>query len=148
MVDDRQAQFKHLLKTRGFSLTKARLLVFEQLVGKEPQTMHELYESVGGKIDRASLYRVVDLFERLSIVERLQTGWKYKLELTDTFNRHHHHLTCIDCGQVFPIKEDEETEVLISRLAEKHQFLASRHQLEIQGYCAPCQAAKRSPSPN
>lgn len=139
MVDDRKTLFKELLKNNGFSVTRARLLVFDLLLGKEPQSMHELYERVDRRIDRASLYRVVDLFERLGVVERLQSGWKYKLELSDSFNRHHHHITCINCGKVIPITEDLEIELLISSLADKHQVKALRHQLEIQGLCHDCQ---------
>lgn len=145
MVDDRQVQFKKLLKASKFSVTKARLLVFDLLLGKEPQTMHELYELVDGRIDRASLYRVIDLFERLGIVERLQSGWKYKLELSDSFSLHHHHITCVACGMVIPITEDADIESLISKLAEKHKVKAVRHQLEIQGVCQDCKV-KASPT--
>lgn len=138
MVDDRQLQFKELLRTNDFSVTKARLLVFDLLLGKEPQTMHELYDLVDGRIDRASLYRVIDLFERLGVVERLQSGWKYKLELSDSFSLHHHHITCVTCGKVLPITEEEDIESLISKLADRYGVQAVRHQLEIQGVCQDC----------
>lgn len=85
--------FKSLLKQNGQSVTRARLTVFKALLGQEPMGM----TSLAGRtedIDRASVYRAVELFERLGIVQRLNTGWKYKLELSDKFNDHHHHLAC------------------------------------------------------
>jgi Fur family ferric uptake transcriptional regulator len=129
--------FKELLKSNGQSVTKARLSVFEVLLGQEPLAMHELVKRAG-QIDRASVYRAVDLFERLGIAQRLNTGWKYKLELTDKFAEHHHHLTCVHCGRTIAMNESE-LEDLITKLAAAHHFTPKAHQIEIQGLCAECQ---------
>ncbi len=91
-------------------------------------------------VDRASIYRAVDLFERLGIVQRLNTGWKYKLELTDKFAEHHHHLTCVHCGQTIALNE-HMLEQTIDNLARAHGFTPTAHQIEIQGYCRNCQTA-------
>lgn len=131
-----QEQFKTLLKEQGHSLTKARLAVFEALLGQEPLSMHELTAKVRSN-DRASVYRAIDLFERLGIVQRLNTGWKYKLELTDKFAEHHHHLTCTRCGRTTAMNE-AELESLITRLATRHHFKPTAHQIEIQGICTNC----------
>ncbi len=128
--------FKELLKANGQSVTQARLAVFTALSGKEALSMHELTEQVSG-VDRASVYRAVDLFERLGIVQRVNTGWKYKLELTDKFAAHHHHLTCTQCGQAIAINEDD-LEKTIKKLAISHGFAPSTHQIEIQGVCETC----------
>ena len=98
--------------------------------------MREL-AAVVGNADRASIYRAVGLFERLGIVQRLNTGWKYKLELTDKFADHHHHLTCIRCGRTITMNEDE-LEQAIEKLAASHHFSPSAHQIEIQGLCERC----------
>ena len=135
--------FAQLLKQQGQSVTQARLRVFEQLLGQEPQSMHELVARCQG-IDRASVYRAVELFERLGIVQRLHTGWKYKLELTDKFAAHHHHLTCQNCGLSLAINE-QELEGFIDKLATARAFQPTAHQIEIQGLCNACQpAASRS----
>jgi Fur family ferric uptake transcriptional regulator len=128
--------FTQLLKTNRQSITAARLHIFEALVGQEPLTMHELVARVPA-VDRASVYRAVDVFERLGIVQRLNTGWKYKLELSDKFADHHHHLTCAQCGTTTAMNEDE-LESVIERLAAAHGFTPTAHQIEIQGLCADC----------
>jgi Fe2+ or Zn2+ uptake regulation protein len=133
--------FKELLKANGQSVTKARLQVFEALLAQEPMAMHHLVARAG-QVDRASVYRAVDLFERLGIVQRLNTGWKYKLELSDKFAEHHHHLTCADCGKTIAMNEGE-LESIITRLAAAHNFKPTAHQIEIQGLCADCQAKIR-----
>lgn len=93
-------------------------------------------------INRASTYRTVFLFEQLGIVQRLQIGWKYKLELSDSFHLHHHHLTCRQCGVVIPFEEDPALEKRLIALARSHDFAMSGHQLEIQGICQSCSTKK------
>lgn len=126
-----------ILKSSGLSVTKPRLLVFNLLLGQEPLTMHELYELSKGQLDRASLYRVVDIFEKLGVVKRINIGWKYKLELSDRFLEHHHHLTCLNCHKVIPISE-AEFEGHIKEIADSHKFKPVEHQVEITGYCDNC----------
>lgn len=130
--------FIAILKEHDQSVTKPRLAVFDALVGQEPMPMRQLAERVR-EADRASVYRTIGLFERLGIVQRLNTGWKYKLELTDKFTDHHHHLTCTRCGRTIPMNESELEET-IARLSALHDFRPTAHQIEIQGLCHSCQA--------
>ncbi len=127
------------LKSNNYSLTMARKLVFKALLDKEPQTMAELVKAVGSKIDRASIYRVVALFEQLGIVDRLQIGWKYKLELSDSFRSHHHHITCTNCGRTQMFEESRVIEFELKQLAEEAGFIETGHQLELRGLCRNCQ---------
>jgi len=131
-------QLKITLKQQRHSLTTARQTIFAALEDKEPQTMHEIVAACAGQVDRASVYRTIALYEQLGIVQRLQIGWKYKLELSDSFHRHHHHLTCLKCGKITPLPEDRQLEDRLQLLAQSQNFLAQGHQLEIQGLCPLC----------
>jgi Fe2+ or Zn2+ uptake regulation protein len=128
---------QNALQHAGYSSTQARRLVFRALQGQTPLTMHELVERCRD-IDRASVYRTIALFERLGIVQRVQTGWKYRLELSDTFHEHHHHATCLNCRRSFDIPEDTRLEVRLYEMADTMDFQLERHQLELQGYCLDC----------
>jgi Fur family ferric uptake transcriptional regulator len=131
-------QFKTTLKAKNQSLTKTRLAVFRALQDKEPQTMREVVAACKGQADRASIYRTIALFEKLGIVQRLQIGWKYKLELSDAFHHHHHHLTCTNCGRTIPLPEDRQLEARLHTLSRTQDFIMKGHQLEIQGLCENC----------
>lgn len=131
-----QDSFRHLLKESGYSSTNARSAVFEALLGQEPMSMHQLIERAA-TVDRASVYRTIELFEQLGIVQRLAIGWKYKIELTDKFSAHHHHLTCTQCSRITTLNENE-LERLIEQMARSHGFVPSSHQIEIQGICGEC----------
>ena len=133
------AALQHALQQERLSVTNPRRVVFQALQDAEPQTMPQLIARCRGVINRASIYRTIVLFERLGIVQRLQIGWKYKLELSNAFQHHHHHLTCLQCGGVTPLPEDALLEKQLDRLARYHDFDAQDHQLEIRGRCASCQ---------
>lgn len=135
-----QEVFREILKNSGYSVTEARMAVFKALVGQEPMSMHSLV-ALAETADRASVYRAVDLFEKLGIVQRLNTGWKYKIELTDRFNDHHHHISCTVCGKTVAMNE-QQLEQFIETLAREHGFTLESHQIEIQGVCKECQQGR------
>lgn len=127
------------LKKAGYSVTKPRQIVFTALQAGKPRSMHELTLDLSSVIDRASIYRTIELFERLGIVVRVQTGWKHKVELSDAFLPHHHHLTCTNCGKVVSFDEPDGFDNLLARIASRHGFTAENHTLEISGLCEECQ---------
>ena len=131
--------FEEKLRENGYSNTSARREVFKALESQEPMSMNELVKKVAKKIDRASVYRTIALFEQLGIVQRLQIGWKYKLELTDIYSYHHHHVSCTNCGMVAPLREDKTLEAAMLSLASEYGFMSTGHQIEIQGLCRNCQ---------
>lgn len=122
-------------------MTKPRQVVFAALQNQEPLTMHELVERCSS-IDRASVYRTIALFEELGIVQRLQVGWKYRIELSDQFTAHHHHATCLRCGKSLNLAENSQLEALLHTLANSRHFTLMKHQIELQGYCAECQSKR------
>lgn len=138
-----QGVFEELLKQNGQNRTKARQVIFKVLANSDaPLAMRELVAGSKG-VDRASVYRAVELFERLGVVQRIHTGWKYKIELSDRFAAHHHHLTCTRCGKSVAISEDE-LERFIDDVAARHGFKANAHQIEIQGLCKDCQKPEKA----
>lgn len=133
--------FSDILKKHGYSLTKPRLAVFNALLGQEPLSMHELVEKTVG-VDRATVYRTVSLLEELRVVLRINLGWKYKLELSETFSSHHHHISCEQCGKTIALNE-RALEQVVERLSTLHGFTPTAHQIEIQGYCQDCQKKRQ-----
>ncbi len=130
-------QFSSFLKSNGYSVTKPRQSLFDLLAGKEPMSMHDLCAAAAKDMDRASVYRTIEVFEKIGVVRRINIGWKYKIELSDAFAEHHHHLTCLNCKKVIPINENA-LENFIDNLASDQNFKPTEHQIEIQGFCSDC----------
>jgi len=137
-------QLRATLRKHSYSLTVARREVFAALQEQEPQTMSQLVERCQG-VDRASVYRCVALFGRLGIVKQLHIGWKHKLELTEPFSHHHHHLTCVRCDKIIPLPEDRLLERRLHALAHSRGFVPQDHQLEIRGWCDQCSKVTVNP---
>lgn len=131
---------EHALKQHRVSLTKPRKQIYEVLSHNEPLTMPELLANLP-QLDKTTVYRTVALFEKLGIVQRLQIGFKYKLELSNEYQEHHHHLTCLQCGRTIALPEDEVLETRLVELAQGQGFAPQDHQLEVRGLCADCQKA-------
>lgn len=131
-----QDEIKSVLQQQGFSATKTRKTILAALLRTQPASMQELIEAVPDA-DRATVYRTVDLFVDLGIAKKVSTGFKYRVELGDSFQEHHHHLTCLRCGNVTDI-HTPEIEYAIEQTAKQNGFRPIRHDLEITGYCSSC----------
>lgn len=140
----RHAQLAQMLKSHRQSLTKPRSKVFDILLNNEPLSVADIILKARDTVDRASIYRTISLFENLGIIQRLQIGWKYKLELSNTFQAHHHHFSCLQCESVIAISEDPTIEKRLHALALQYDIKITDHQLEIRGLCSACQRKKRS----
>jgi Fur family ferric uptake transcriptional regulator len=132
------ATLKVLLSKNGSSLTKPRRVIFSLLLSQEPQSMQVLVKRAEGKVDRATVYRTVELFEELGIVHRLNIGWKYKVELSDIFLGHHHHFHCNNCGKTFTLTANPMLETMIDTAVAKEGYSPRSHNLEISGLCPAC----------
>jgi len=135
-------RFKTLLKKNGHFVTKPRLRLFGILQNHNTLTIHELIALLDSH-DQATVYRNIKVFEDLGIISRLQLGWRSKLELSDIFQHHHHHMTCGGCGKVLILKDNQAIEAEIARMSQTSGFKATDHQLEIRGLCKSCQAARK-----
>jgi len=131
------------LKEKQYSLTQPRQAVFLALQEQQPLSIHELVQRCA-TVDRASVYRSVALFEQLGILQRLQMGWKYKLELSDAFTAHHHHLVCLRCGKILDIEDEKHIDIFIRDAARRFGFTVLKHRFEVEGYCATCSASTRA----
>lgn len=128
-----------IIQGNGYSLTRPRQLVFEALNEHDSLSMGELVKRIGDSCDRASVYRTIELFEQLNIVQRVPIGWKYKLELSGLFKGHHHHAVCLNCDRVIEFNETPAIEKALDQLVAELDFKITEHSLELQGYCSRCQ---------
>lgn len=138
MADAEFFQFKKLLKNKGNFITAPRVRLFSMLQHNPALTMKQLVK-LTNKHDQSTVYRNINLFEELGIINRLRLGWHSKVELSDIFRHHHHHMSCVNCGKVWRLREDPIIEAHIAHLSEVKNFKAMEHQLEIRGQCNSCQ---------
>lgn len=135
---ERDKVFKAELEKHQLNSTKSRLLIFRALSKNKPLRASVIADKLTGKVDRATVYRTLDTFERIGVVQRTWLGFKSQYELAELFLPHHHHLTCIRCHRVEVI-DDEHIEKQLKKLAKQEGFRIKDHLLEVSGICAKCQ---------
>lgn len=137
MADVEFKRFKRLLKNNGYFVTAPRMTLFGLLQNNPALTLSKLIKLLNSH-DQSTVYRNIKLFEKLGIINKLRLGWNTKIELSDMFKHHHHHLTCLKCGKIIALKENKIIEQQLEELAKQLNFRPTDHQLEIRGYCQKC----------
>jgi len=101
------------------------------------EIVHEQYPKIG----LSTVYRTMELFSTLNLVQKLDFGdGCQRYELYSPL-LHHHHLLCNSCGKVIEIKGSlaDALDTIITTITD---FSVSDYQLYIHGYCMNCQAKR------
>lgn len=130
-------KFTQILKENAVSVTSVRRAIFSALSDAEKPLKNGEIAALVPTVDRASVYRTLELFDRLGITTTLIRGWTPFTELAEPFKVHHHHITCEHCGKVVEIENDTLEDVL-SLIAKRHSFTLTKHTVELTGLCQEC----------
>lgn len=136
--------FDSILRKSGQSVTKPRRAVFDALTRADSPLKNGEIAKLTPFIDRASVYRTLELFAKLGITTTTIRGWTPFTELAEPFKPHHHHMICEQCGVVEEIESDT-LEDMLTILASRHSFTLRSHTVELSGICARC--SKNLPQP-
>jgi Fur family ferric uptake transcriptional regulator len=129
------------LREAGHKLTEARLTVLSVLEKSEGHiTSAEVLDRVSAlapNIGRASVFRALDLFTRMSLIRPTYVG----SSVTPTYvllpGGHHHHIICTNCNRVIEF-EDCHLTALAGDLEAKLHVKLTGHLLEFYGLCDQC----------
>lgn len=118
---------KILLKA-GYKLTKPRLAVLGFLAGSHLSiSARDLYKKIR-RFDLASIYRTLNLFQELHIVN---VEFIDKEKIYCLADKPHHHIICTECGYI----EKIECNHLFGNFKN---FRDIHHQLTLTGVCNNC----------
>ena len=127
------------LRSRGFRVTPQRRAIYELL---EEHGGHisadELYSLARTRQLRVSLstvYRALDLFQKLGLVRALRVGDQHLYEIKK--EEEHHHLICLGCGKVIEFRCEHCGE-LFKVLAKRYDFQVTGSRVQLLGYCSEC----------
>ncbi len=129
------------LREAGYKLTSARLTVLHVIETSGGHvTSSEVLERVTAlddSIGRASVFRALDLFTRLSILRPTYIGTSATPTYVLMPDGHHHHMICISCNRVIEF-EDCELDELAAELETRLKVHITGHLLEFYGLCDDC----------
>jgi Fur family ferric uptake transcriptional regulator len=141
MTDQELSPRAQRLRDSGHKLTNARLTVLnvlEEAGGHVTSTeVLDRVSDIDPGIGRASVFRTLELFTRLSIIRPTYID----SSMTPTYvllpNGHHHHIVCINCNHVIEFDECGLNK-LAAELEQKLHVRMQGHLLEFYALCEDC----------
>lgn len=130
-------RFEALLRHNNVSVTAARSHIFATLLNSDRPLKNGEIATLTPEVNRASVYRVLELFDSLGITATITRGWTHFVELAEPFKPHHHHLQCTHCHRLIAL-DSAALEELVGQLANEHDFMLSAHHVELSGLCPDC----------
>ena len=124
--------------------TKGRRRVIDALANADgPRSAAELNRIIGESVPLSSLYRSLAVLEEAGVLAPHYSSARLtRYELAEWLSGHHHHLVCLDCGQVqdLPLSSGVEDRLveLVAAVARDVSFTETSHTLEIEGRCGRC----------
>lgn len=130
------------LSRESKKLTGARREILRVMqTESRPLTNKEIFELLPKRqCDLVTVYRSVQLLERLGMVKRFVMGdgvMRFAF-VSNGEDAHRHHLVCTSCKAIVEIGECIVRD-LEERVVAKSQFKAVTHRLEFFGVCPACQ---------
>jgi Fe2+ or Zn2+ uptake regulation protein len=132
------------LEAAGQRYTRARRAVVGTLAGADgPLSAGELHARMSGSVPLSSVYRTVGVLEEVGIlVPHFGVKGLTRYELAEWISGHHHHLVCVECGNVDDVGIPADLEATIREvvgvIAARASFDPVAHVLEIEGRCSRC----------
>jgi Fur family transcriptional regulator, ferric uptake regulator len=130
------------LEREGFRAGAARTRVVDALARQNCcATAQEIADELRddrGRVGIASVYRALEVLDRLGLVHRLDVGdGTARYEAAQPGGEHHHHVVCNRCGRVAQFA-DEPLEQAIATLSQRLEFTIDQHDVVLRGTCPNC----------
>lgn len=145
MVDKQYEIICDRLRDNSYKLTPQRqtiLRTFLDNAGRHlsAEDVYSLVKHEYPDMGLATVYRTLDLLAELGILQKNDFGdGRSRYEFADKDLHHHHHLICLNCGEVSEF-DDDLLESLEAVILKRNHFKVVDHNLKFLGYCQKCQS--------
>ena len=133
------------LDRAGYRLTGPRRAVAVLIVAREGHfSAADLMADAKARrlgIGRATIFRALDLFTDLNVLERLDLLSGEHAYVPCEPAGHHHHIVCSACGRVTEI---EEVGLALEEIQRRTGWQVESHRLELYGRCPRCRTGRSS----
>jgi Fe2+ or Zn2+ uptake regulation protein len=137
------------LDRTGHRLTEPRLALAGLIAAREGHfTAADLVADARARhlvIGRATIFRALDLFTDLNVVERLELP-SGEHAYVPCEPHHHHHVICSRCGRTDELG-DWGMSTVVQEVASRTGYRIDTHRLEMFGLCPACAASGNPAEP-
>lgn len=143
-MSDMINKIRKTLHSSDYKLTPQREIILNILFENKhkhlnAEDIYLLIREKSPEISLATVYRTLELFSELKIIQKLHFGdsvTRYEIS-SEEDSHHHHHLICLKCGGVEEINEDW-LGFIEDRVEKEYGFEIIDHRLIFQGICKHC----------
>jgi Fur family peroxide stress response transcriptional regulator len=129
-----------VLRSNGYKVTPQRLAVYESLSKTKShpnaETLFKALQPQFPTMSFATVYKSVEIFDKLHVIKVLNTGEDSFRYDADTSN--HQHIQCVKCGRVDDISLD--CTAMCDSAETKSGYKVSGEELYFYGLCPKCRA--------
>src|ERR1700729_2840752 len=137
------------VEARGIRLTEQRRALIETIQRADSHldaaTLLSLARQVDPNIDRATVYRTLELLKRLGLIDELDlmhlNGEKHYYEVKT--QKDQLHLACFNCGEIEEFNSPPY-QILKREIAAQKNFSIQVMRLEVGGMCSRCTARQKA----
>ena len=138
------AAAREVLTREGEQWTDMRADVFEALAAQErPASAYDIAEALtarrGKRVAANSVYRILDLFVRTNLANRIESANAYLVNTHPGCRHDCIFLICDDCGKATHLDDDRVTGALRAA-GQDAGFADVRPVVELRGLCEDCAA--------
>ncbi|OGF99971.1 hypothetical protein A2Y99_01445 [Candidatus Gottesmanbacteria bacterium RBG_13_37_7] len=133
---------RQILKDKNIRYSRNRIEILKLLEkSKQPLKITDIIRRIKKKnlsINRATVFRIVNLFKEKGILYRLDFGeGQFRYELSSL--PHHHHFVCKNCGKILGVNKCLVSDSWTRETAMENSFRILGHRLDFFGLCVKCQ---------
>ncbi|MGO3652684.1 ferric iron uptake transcriptional regulator [Vagococcus sp.] len=143
------SKIKKQLHEANYKLTPQREATVLVLLENEKdhlsaEEIHMLVKLKTPEISLATVYRTLEMLTELKVLDKVSfNDGLARYDMRKEGAKHfHHHLLCLECGNIEEIEEDLLTDVEII-VEHDFKFKVKDHRLTFHGVCKKCQEAKK-----
>jgi len=140
-ITGKMQELSKACRLNGLPLTPQRRVILETLAERtDHPSADELFDNVKKEfpgISRTTVYRVLETFVKLGLVQKINTHEARARFDADTSR--HHHLLCVGCGMLSDLGDLHIDEVKVEKL-NLNGFQPLDFSIQLTGLCAECLA--------
>lgn len=135
-------QIEEKLLLNSYKITDQRRAILEIMFENrgEHLSAEEVFYMAKEKLPNigiATVYRTLERLAKMHILDKnMFAGDRYQYELIDDSGQKHHHLICLECGEITEVEKDLLNN--LEQLLNDKGYKIVDHDLKLYVYCPKC----------
>ena len=138
---NQKVDLEEKLKELGIRVTRQRLEILNLMAAQNtPLTAADIFDKLkksNPKLRLSTVYRNLNKFVENNLVSKIEIKMDKKESYFELLQgNHHHHLICLKCGKIIPLKCPLKN--YENKISDQTNYQIVEHRLKLYGLCPDC----------